>query len=100
MDIGIKVVVKAAESKYDMSLEIPTTSPTADQPFKFAVKEVKGDDTSDVLLVAVGGSDKICVRVKPPQSLISLTGTDVFDELQAVVEEGTYDADAGKFITG
>lgn len=104
MEINIGVGVKLDNNTvYDMSLNIPAGELSAEKPFKFAVSQINGKGTEsekkeDVLLLAFSDASHVCLRVKPPTSLLEQAKIDGYiDNLQAVVEEGNYDETTGNF---
>lgn len=107
MEISIQVGIKVKETeKYDMSLYIPTTDLTPQAPFRFAVAQQSDDGhgkikVDNVLQVAFSDAEHVCVLVKPPQSLLETAKiSEYVDNLQVVVQEGTYDSSSGTFVAG
>ncbi|MGE1153508.1 hypothetical protein [Pseudomonas sp. ICMP 460] len=83
---------------YTASLAIPSSAPTKEVPFLFSVisqAPAAGGTTpppQTLLAVAVGGTSEVYVAVSPPMDIISgAIGSDVVQDLNVVVSEGTYD---------
>ncbi|WP_246797695.1 hypothetical protein [Burkholderia perseverans] len=101
--MGISATVNAVfniDSKiYTASLNIPTSTPTGAAPFLFNVTssaaptEGGAPATPTTLLeVAVGGSNQVYVAVSPPMDVIKdAIKSDIVQDLNVVVSEGTYD---------
>ncbi len=92
----IKVGLKLGESNYNIGLVIPSSAPTAEAPYRFNVAEGENSQENDLLVVAVGGENRLYVAVSPPQEILDLTG-DVVTDLEVVVNNGGYNRDGGTF---
>ena len=85
---------------YSASMSLPTSAPTATNPFLFYVtsKGTTGTE-NDLLTVAVGTADQIYVAVAPPQDLIAKAAGDIVQQLNVVVSEGNYNTSTHQFTT-
>lgn len=101
LSIDINAAFKIDNVIYTANMALPTTSPTADAPFLFFVTSAESSTpsaTTTLLTVAVGASQQVYVAVAPPTDLIeSAVGSDIVQQLNVVVEEGTYDPTTHKF---
>lgn len=103
MQININVAFKMDNTIYQANLELPTSAPTVDNPFKFQVNQISdnpegGQTTAAALDVAIGDKDHVYVAVTPPEKLLEEAGVNnVIDSLQVVVKEGEYNPETGSF---
>ncbi|MES3024457.1 MAG: hypothetical protein V4857_23050 [Pseudomonadota bacterium] len=103
----VNAVFNIDNKLYKASIDIPSSTLTADAPFKFSVTSqapALADKTKPLpplvtlMQVAVGGSGNVYVAVSPPMDVISgAIGNDTVQDLSVVVAEGTYDTKTGKF---
>lgn len=100
MEISIQVGIKVSETeKYDMSLNIPGTAPSADNPFHFIVQQNNGGTPDCVMQIAFADEKHIYLEVEPPKSILEKAKVDQYvDNLKAIVKEGNYDSESGKFL--
>ena len=89
---------------YSASINIPSSTPTGAAPFKFNVTSqapASGGTTppaQTLLAVAVGGAGQVYVAVSPPMDVISgAVGSNIVQNLNVVVAEGTYNPTTGTF---
>lgn len=86
---------------YDITLDIPSGTPTVEAPYAFNVtQEDKTDPTKPgvkLLDVLIGDSTHFHIAITPPQSVLALAGGAV-EDLTIQVDEN-YDEKTGKFIT-
>lgn len=101
LSASINVVLALGNDTYSVNVELPSETPTGDDPFHFKVisAPVATPDKKDTLLdVAIGGNKQVYVAVAPPESLLDTAGVgDIVKTLQVVVAEGTYNPKDGKF---
>lgn len=107
--MAISAIVNAVfniDSKtYTASLNIPSSAPTKDAPFQFSVISQaptpdggKAAAPQTLLEVAVGSTNQVFVAVSPPMDVISgAIGSDVVQDLNVVVSEGTYNREKHTF---
>ncbi|MBP2294995.1 hypothetical protein [Azospirillum rugosum] len=109
--VQVSAVFNVNNTAYNTSMNIPTTSPSASNPFLFTItSEPTGSASSttsttstpatptNILTVAVGGSGLVYVSVEPPNDLITNAfGSDVVQNLSVALAEGTYDATSNSF---
>lgn len=106
--MAISAVVNAVfnidQKIYTASLAIPSSAPTAAAPFLFSVTSQapeaggKTPDPQTLLEVAVGATNQVFVAVSPPMDVISgAIGSDVVQDLNVVVSEGTYNQQTHTF---
>lgn len=85
--------------EYEVNLELPTSKPTGDSPFKFKVVQKVSENKDTVLDVAIGGEKQVYVAVAPPKSLLDAAKVgEVIQNLNVVVSDGNYNSDTGKFV--
>lgn len=106
MEIQVNVRFRASDTlSYEADVNLPTSEPSAAAPFKFSVVQITKDSTgskqdsrSKALDVAIGDANHIYVAVMPPQDLLESTGVSkVVENLQVMIQEGSYNPDDGKF---
>lgn len=100
VSIAINASFKIDTTTYTADMALPSTAPTADNPFLFMVTSATAGQsgTTTLLTVAVGASSQVYVAVQPPMDLISgAVGSDIVQALDVVVAEGNYDPQTHKF---
>lgn len=99
LEASITAKLKVGDSTYDVNLDIPSTTPTKEAPYKFNIaQEQATGDPIPLLTAVIGDSSHFYVAVAPPQEVLSLTG-DVVKELNIVANDGNFDPATGKFPT-
>lgn len=102
---SLNAVFVVDSTTYNASMNIPTSTPTADAPFLFSVTSTAaapaGSTTpptpQPLLTVAVGATSQVYVAVAPPMPLIEAVAGNVVNSLSVVVQEGTFDQQTNKF---
>lgn len=106
MEIQVNVRFRASDTlSYEADVNLPTSEPSAATPFKFSVVQITKDPSgsnpdsrSKALDVAIGDKDHIYVAVMPPQDLLESTGVNkVVENLQVMIQEGSYSPEDEKF---
>lgn len=87
MKASIIVQLTLGEEVYNIDLSLPSSSPTADQPFQFGVTNVQKDK---LLQVAIGEGKQFYVAVKPPASLLDAASSSTVTDLKVEVSEGNF----------
>jgi hypothetical protein len=104
MAIGIKInaAFNIDNTIYDATMTLPTSAPSATEPFLFVVTSAPAAtpaDTTTLLTVAVGIPGEVFVAVAPPTDLIATAaGNDIVTNLNVQVAEGNFDITKGQFI--
>lgn len=103
IDVQINAVFNIDGTTYTASMALPTSSPTATEPFLFQVLSnptATPTSTTPLLTVAVGATNEIYVAVAPPTSLITAAaGSDIVSALDVQVSEGNYNPATKQFGT-
>lgn len=109
LEAEIMVGLKLGDSEYKIDLNIPSSEPSAEAPYKFNVAAVSKSDPekldAPLLVVAAGGGESekgkndgnFYVAVSPPKEIIDMAGG-VVTNLEVVVNEGGYVPSEGKFM--
>ncbi|REG14202.1 hypothetical protein ATI61_1354 [Archangium gephyra] len=94
---------------YTANMNLPTSAPTATEPFLFQVTSVQTPTTGQnppttpptpttLLTVAVGATNQVFVAVAPPTDLINATaGSNIVQALNVQVAEGNYNQTTKQF---
>jgi hypothetical protein len=96
MAIGIKInaAFNIDNTIYDATMTLPTSAPSATEPFLFVVTSAPAAtpaDTTTLLTVAVGIPGEVFVAVAPPTDLIATAaGNDIVTNLNVQVAEGNF----------
>jgi hypothetical protein len=105
MNISISVTFAFGEIAMAVTLDIPTSDLSANNPVKFIAKQVKDaskdknaptdgqqkDTGEPVMEVAIGSADAVYIAVSPPQSILEQAKvTDVIKNLRVMVNKGNY----------
>jgi hypothetical protein len=98
LEANIVAKLKVGTDTYDISLNIPSGTPTPAAPYAFNVTQEGATPAENVKLldVLIGDATHFHVAIAPPQSVLSLTGA--VEDLTIQVDEN-YDETTGKFIT-
>lgn len=102
MQASVLVNFKIPETSefYEVNLDLPTSKPTGETPFKFKVVQSVSEIKDTVLDVAIGGEKQVYVAVAPPKSLLDAAKVgDVIQHLNVIVADGKYNSETGKFET-
>lgn len=107
ISVQLNAAFNVDSKTYTADMSLPSSSPTAADPFVFTVTSAPFPQTTPnptpaitLLTVAVGTTSQVYVAVAPPTDLInSAAGSNIVAALDVVVSEGTYDPKTGTFST-
>lgn len=91
MKATISVVLKVADSTYNVEMDLPSSTLSSEEPFRFSLKS----GTDSVIAVAFGDSSHCYVGVNPPSTL--LKKSNIVESLGLEIIEGNYDKNKGTF---
>lgn len=105
MQVSLRLGFTAGGDDYSVDLAIPTGDISVETPFFFIANRTKAGEKNGipqpVLHVAVGSKDAYFVGVEPPSSILEMAELqDIVTELKVMVQNGEYNYDQRKFITG
>lgn len=83
-EASINTVVMIDDKEYVLEVDIPTSAPSASEPYTFTVAQ-KEDAENPLLFVAFGGKENVDLQLSPPKSIFPATGSTRITELHVEV---------------